>query len=116
MRMDIIEQLLQPPTWLSPVVPVVKQNGEIRLCVDMRRANTAIKKGFYAFDSIDDLIFTIRKPMKLSKIDMSNAYYLFELHPKSRDITAFAVKSGNFRFKRLTFGVKSAPKPFSTIF
>lgn len=44
---------------------------------------------------------------------MSNAYYLFELHEDSRDITAFAMKSGNYRFKRLTFGVKSAPEEFA---
>lgn len=113
LKMDIIEPLEHPPTWLSPVVPVLKENGQVRLCVDMRRANVAIKKGFYAFESIDDLIFTIKKPFKLSKIDMSNAYYLFELHHDSRDITAFAVKSGNYRFKRLMFGIKSAPEEFS---
>lgn len=113
LEMDIIEVVDHAPSWLSPIVPVLKQNGEIRICVDLRQANLAIKKGFYAFGSIDDLIFTIRRPMKLSKIDLSNAYYLLELDPKSRNITAFAVKSGNYRFKRLTFGIKSAPEEFS---
>lgn len=110
---DIIEKLEHPPSWLSPIVPVVKDNGEIRLCVDMRKANQAIEKGFYAFSSIEELIFSIKKPVKLSKMDISNAYYLFELHQDSRDITTFAVKSGNYRFKRLMFGIKSAPEEFS---
>lgn len=110
---DIIEKIEHPPSWLSPVVPVVKENGQLRLCVDMRKANQAVKKGFYAFASIEELIFSIEKPAKVSKIDMSNAYYLFELDPESRDITAFAVQSGNYRFKRLMFGIKSAPEEFS---
>lgn len=109
---DIIEKITGPQSWLSPVVPIIKPNGELRLCVDLRRANEAIKTGFYAFDSIDDILFSICKPKKMSKLDMSNAYYLFELEEDSRDITAFAVKSGRYRFKRLTFGIKSAPEEF----
>lgn len=37
--MDIIEPVEGPTPWVSPVVVVPKQNDEIRLCVDMRRAN-----------------------------------------------------------------------------
>ncbi|XP_065074757.1 uncharacterized protein LOC135698628 [Ochlerotatus camptorhynchus] len=41
---DIIERVQQPSAWVSPIVLVVKDNGEIRLCVDMRRANQALGK------------------------------------------------------------------------
>ena len=40
--MDIIEPVEGPTPWVSPVVVVPKQNDEIPLCVDMRRANEAI--------------------------------------------------------------------------
>jgi len=39
---DIIERVEDPTTWASPVVIAPKPSGEIRLCVDMRRANEAI--------------------------------------------------------------------------
>ena len=39
---DIIERVEGPTTWASPVVVTPKPSGEIRLCVDMRRANEAI--------------------------------------------------------------------------
>jgi len=39
---DIIERVESPTTWASPVVVAPKPSGEIRLCVDMRRANEAI--------------------------------------------------------------------------
>lgn len=39
---DIIEEVNEPSRWVSSMVPVLKENGEIRICIDMRRANTAI--------------------------------------------------------------------------
>lgn len=39
---DIIEEVKQPSKWVSPIVPILKESGELRLCVDMRRANAAI--------------------------------------------------------------------------
>ena len=35
---DIVERVEGPTTWASPVVVASKPSGEIRLCVDMRRA------------------------------------------------------------------------------
>lgn len=39
---DIIEAVNGPAKWISPMVPILKENGEIRICIDMRRANQAI--------------------------------------------------------------------------
>lgn len=36
---DIIEPVDGPTPWVNPVVVVPKSNEEIRLCIDMRRAN-----------------------------------------------------------------------------
>ena len=42
LREDIIERVEGPTPWVSPVVIVPKQSGDIRLCVDMRQANQAV--------------------------------------------------------------------------
>ena len=39
---DIIERVKGTTNWVSPIVVMPKPSGDIRLCVDIRRANEAI--------------------------------------------------------------------------
>ena len=42
---DIIEKVTGPTTWVSPLVFAPNKNtDEIRICVDLRQPNTAIKR------------------------------------------------------------------------
>nr|XP_022294981.1 uncharacterized protein LOC111105100 [Crassostrea virginica] len=44
LEMDIIERAEGPTPWVSPIVAAPKPNRDIRLCVDMRQANSAIQE------------------------------------------------------------------------
>lgn len=52
----IIEKVNGPSPWVSPVVIVIKDNGDVRLCIDMRRANTAIRREYHMIPTLDDLL------------------------------------------------------------
>ena len=49
LRQDIIEKVEGPTSWLSPLVVVPKPNNDIRICVDMRQANTAVQRERFRF-------------------------------------------------------------------
>ena len=53
---DIIERVDGPTTWVSPVVIVPKASGDIRLCVDMRRANEAIIRQRLPIPTTDEVL------------------------------------------------------------
>ena len=40
--LDIIDDVEGPTPWVLPLVAVPKSNGDVRVCVDMRRANEAV--------------------------------------------------------------------------
>lgn len=109
---DIIEPAIGLCTWLSPVVIVTKANGDIRLCTDMRRANEAISRENLPFPRVETVLAKLSGCKYFSKLDLKNAFLQYELHPDSRYITTFVTHIGNFRHKRLPFGINSAAEQF----
>jgi len=111
-RRDIIEPVNGPSVWISPMVLVFKENGDIRLCLDMRRANQAILRQNHPLPTFEAFMTQLRDARYFSRLDLKDAYHQLELHEQSREITTFITPLGLFRYKRLMFGVNSAPEIF----
>ena len=55
--LDIIEKVSGPTTWVSPAAFVPKPNkDEVRICVDMRRANEAIQREKLPIPTVDEVL------------------------------------------------------------
>lgn len=89
-----------------------KANGSIRLCVDLRRVNQAVIRERHPMPIIDDVLAKIGKGKIWSILDVKDAFFLLELEEESRDIVTFITHRGLYRFKRLPFGLVSAPETF----
>ncbi|KAL5015077.1 hypothetical protein ScPMuIL_009347 [Solemya velum] len=110
-KMDIIEKIQGPTPWINPVVVVPKKSEGVRLCIDMREANKAIKREKHPMPTLD-LISDLNGSKVFSKLDMSAAYHQLELDKDSRYITTFTTHVGLRRYKRLFFGVNAASELF----
>ena len=87
----------------------------VRLCVDMRKANTAIIRNYYPILTLDEILYEVNGAKIFSKLDLVQGYHQIVLDEKSRDITTFSPPQGLFRYKRLVFGVKNAFQDFQKI-
>ena len=112
---DRIEPVEGPTTWVSPVVVVPKQNDEIGLCVDMRRANEAIISYRYQIPTVDEVLHNLNQSTVFSKLDLRWGYHQLELHPDSWSITTLTTHCGLYRYKRLMFGINSAPEVYQHV-
>jgi hypothetical protein len=112
---DIIEKAEGPTPWVSPVCIVPKPSGEIRLCVDMRRANEAIQRERHPIPTIDEVLLDMNQSTVFSKLDLKWGFHQIELAEESRGITTFATHCGLYRYKRLVFGITSAPEVYQHI-
>ena len=104
-----MERVNGPTSWVRPVVIAPKASGDIRLCVDMRKANAAIIRERIPIPTVDEVLENLNGGAVFSKLDLCLGFHQIELDEDSRDITTFATHDGLFRYKRLSFGVNSAP-------
>ena len=111
---DIIEKVDGPTPWISPIVTPPKPGNpdEIRLCVDMRGPNTAIKRERHITPTIEDVISDLNGARVFSKLDLNQGYHQIMLDESSRYITTFSTHVGLIRFKRLNFGICCASEIF----
>lgn len=114
-ELDIIEEVQGPTPWVSPVVVVPKDNGEVRLCVDMRQANKAIVRERHPIPTIEEVLQDFNQSTVFSKLDLKWGFHQIELEENSRKITTFATHKGLFQYKRLMFGISSAPEMYQNI-
>ncbi|KAL5011216.1 hypothetical protein ScPMuIL_011700 [Solemya velum] len=113
-ELGVIEKAEGPTPWVSPivVVPKPKSPDKVRVCVDMRSANKAIKRERHATPTLDELKTMLSGAKVFSKLDLNQGYNQLELDDDSRYITTFATHLGLYRYKRLFFGVNSASEIF----
>jgi len=114
LEQDIIEPVQGPTEWVSPLVIAPKPNNpsEIRLCLDARQVNQAIKRTRYVTPTLDDIICDLNGATVFSKIDLKAGYKQLELAESSRYITCFSTHMGLYQYKRLVFGLNSSSEVF----
>lgn len=95
--------------------PGKQRNEEVRVCIDMRRANMAILRENHPLPTMDVLLPQLMKAKLFSRLDLKNAFHLVEISQNTRHITTFISKKGLFRYKRLMFGMTCAPEIFQKV-
>lgn len=71
----IIEPVNEPAKWISPVVVVPKGKNDVRVCVDMRRANEAIERETHPLPTFDDFLPQLAKAKVFSHLDVKHAFH-----------------------------------------
>ena len=81
----------------------------------MRRANEAIIRERYQIPTVDEVLHNLNQSTVFSKLDLKWGYHQLELPPDSRSITTFTTHCGLYRYKRLMFGINSAPEVYQHV-
>ncbi|GBP05429.1 Retrovirus-related Pol polyprotein from transposon opus [Eumeta japonica] len=79
----IIESVNGPSDWISPLLPALKGDGNVRM-QDMRRANRAIIREKRPLPIMEQLIPKFRKAKTFSKLDLKNSFHQLELGQRER--------------------------------
>ena len=113
---DIIEKIDGVTPWLSPLIPILKRGGDLRLVLDMRVPNQALERRGVQFPTVDDILHKMEGSTIFTEVDLSQGYLQISLAKESRQITAFQTPdNGPYQFKRLIMGASPSGEYFHEI-
>uniref|UniRef100_A0AC35ES89 Reverse transcriptase n=1 Tax=Panagrolaimus sp. PS1159 TaxID=55785 RepID=A0AC35ES89_9BILA len=100
---------VQHSNWATPIVPVRKSNGDIRICGDYRSTiNPQLDVNQYPLPRIDDMLHELNGGASYSKLDLYSAYHQIPLDEESKELTTISTHKGLFQYQYLPFGPSSA--------
>ncbi len=108
----IIEKVDYPTDWVNSLVIVEKPNGKLRLCLDPKELNQAIKREHHHIPTLEELMSKIDKAQYFSILDANNGFWQIPLDKQSSDLCCFNTPFGRYKFMRLPFGIHSASEVF----
>ena len=108
----IIEKVTEPTEWCAPMVAVMKKNGKVRICVDLKRLNENVKRERFILPTLDEILPKLAKGTVFSSLDAESGFWQIPLEENSARLTTFITPLGRYCFRRLPFGITSAPEIF----
>ncbi|CAM1154056.1 Uncharacterised protein r2_g4222 [Pycnogonum litorale] len=88
------------------------QDGSLRICLDPKDLNLALKRGQHYTPSLGELTHRLKNANIFSKLDAKSGYWSVVLDPQSQLYTTFNSPFGRYCFKRLPFGLKISQDVF----
>lgn len=107
-----ITKVAEPTDWVSSLVVTMKSNGKVRLCINPKPLNKALKRNHYPLPTLEDILPDLSRAKVFSVVDAKNGFWHIELDEESSYLTTFSSPWGRYRYLRMPFGVSPAPEEF----
>ena len=111
-ELGIITKVETPTDWISSLVVVKKPSGKMRICIDPKPLNRALKRSHYPLKVIEELLPELQKAKVFTTCDVKNGFWHVKLDTDSSYLTTFETPFGRFRWLRMPFGISPASEYF----
>ena len=87
-----------------------RKKGKLRLCIDPKELNTAIKRPKYQIPTVDEILPKLAKAFTV--LDAKDGFFQIKLDEESSYLTTFWTLFARYRYERCPFGISSAPEEY----
>lgn len=101
----IITKVTTPTDWVNSMVVSMKSNGQLRICLDPKDLNKAIKRCHHKTPTVEEITYKLAGAQYFSKLDAKNGYWSVKLDHESSMLTTFNTPQGRYRYLRMPFGL-----------
>ena len=70
----VIKREEEPIDWVSSLVVTEKSNGKLRVCIDPRHLNKALKRSHYPLPAIEDILPELADVKVFSNADLKDGF------------------------------------------
>ena len=113
--MEVTEKLDQPTEWCFPVVVVPKKHGKVRICGDFIQLNKAVNWENHPMPTTEQTLAKLAGAKIVSELDANSGFWQRKFSLNSKLLTTFITPRGRYCYRRLPFGISSAPEHFQRI-
>ncbi|XDV53655.1 hypothetical protein PO909_022102 [Leuciscus waleckii] len=111
--LGVITPVSEPTEWVSSMVATnKKQTKDIRICIDPKDLNTALKRPHHPMRTVEEVASQMANATLFSVLDAKSSFWQISLDSKSSLLTTFSTPFGRYRFLRMPFGINSASEVF----
>uniref|UniRef100_A0A8C5Q7G7 Gypsy retrotransposon integrase-like protein 1 n=1 Tax=Leptobrachium leishanense TaxID=445787 RepID=A0A8C5Q7G7_9ANUR len=100
-----------PTDWISNMV-IVKKPDKLRICIDPKFLNLALRRSHYIMPTLEDVLYKLPKARLFTLVDARDAFLQCKLDTASSYMTTFWTPWGRKRWLKLPFGVSVAPEVY----
>lgn len=108
----VIEKCAQRLPWVNNTVFVAKKNGDIRVCIDCTPTNAVTIEFDWPLPRLQDIRLRTSGALRFSRLDLKSAFFRISVPNKYRRYTAFESGGSHWQFRKMPFGLSTAPATF----
>ena len=98
------------PEWVANIVPVIKKDGRVRVCVDYRDLNKASPKDDFPLPHIHILLDNAANNHRFYFVDGYSGYNQIRMKEEDKLKTTFITQWGTFCYRVMPFGRGNLPE------
>ena len=107
--------MVEYPEWLANVVPILKKDNKVRVCVDFRDLTKASPKDDFPLPHIDILVDSTTGHSMLSFMDGFSWYNNIMMAPEDMEKTSFITEWGTYCYRVMPFGLKNVRATYERV-
>ena len=111
-KRGVVRKVEEPTDWVNSMAIVEKPNGSLRICLDPRHLNKAIKREHFQLPTIEDITTRMANAKWFTKLDANRGYWQIPLDEESQLLTTFNTPFGRYCYQVTPFGITSAQEVF----
>ena len=106
MKEGIITRVHEHTEWINSIVPVMKEDGSLRLCLDLKDLHKAIERNQWYARTLNDILPELVQSKYFTVKDATTGFWHILLDFRSSLLTTFNTPWGKYRWLRMPFGLK----------